>query len=148
MAAVGAAMIMNEHRERFDVSSVASNGAAARIGIFYVNRDARLKSVIYTPTGADYATATGATASYRRLTVVNGGTAGTGTTVLASLNPTASVASWGSRAFTLATTSATDTSATVASGGAFVISHSTVGGDLDDGTILRAGVITLVYESI
>lgn len=148
MSAVGAAMILNELRDAITVASVASDGAGARAGAIYVNRDVRIKSAVYVPTGGNNATKGTATtsASYRRLTLVNGGTAGTGTTVLASLNNTASLGSFGTSGFTLAGTAVASVSA--ASGEVIVLSHATVGTDQADATSLAAGVVWVTYETI
>lgn len=148
MSAVGAAMVLGEHPQHFmDNASVASNGANARLGQFYVSRDIRVKSAVWMPTGANQATVGTATtsATYRRLELYNGGTSGTVTATasrIGSLNLTASLASLGSRGFTI------DTTVTAASGSILYFSQSTVGGTDNDGTILAAGSISFVYETI
>lgn len=126
-------------------ASVASNGADARIqalGPFDFN--IKIKNVYWSPTGAAQNTAAG-TASYRRLSLYNGGTAGTVTATasrLGSANLNASIASHGSTSFTLAATP------TVASGGIIYLSHETVGGAETDSTPLRAGFFSLAYEIV
>jgi hypothetical protein len=149
MAAVGAAMIMNEHVEHINVASLASDGANARLGAILLRRDARIKSIAYIPTGADNALSAGTaitSASYRRITIVNGGTAGTGTTVLASINNTASVASFGTSGGSLTGTAVSQVSA--ASGEVLVLSQATVGAATANGTTMAAGVISITYETL
>ena len=88
-------------------ASVASDGAAAKvleIGAL-VNRapqNMRLVSAWWEPTGADSSAASAV--SYRTLNIVNGGADGTGTTVIASVNLTASQASNTQKALTLVAT--------------------------------------------
>lgn len=125
-------------------ASVASNGANGVLGhIGPFPYDIRLRNAWFTPTGADNAiTNTGATASHRRVRVLNGGTAGTGTALMASRNLTASAASLGPLALTV------DTAVTVPSGARLVVDQVTVGGALADGTTLAAGDLNLAYEII
>lgn len=126
-------------------ASVASNGANARIqALGPFEFDVQIRQVYWSPTGADQNTAA-QTASYRRLTLYNGGTAGTATATasrLGSANVNASLASHGTTTFTLAATP------TVASGGIIYLSHETVGGAHNDGTVLAAGFFTVAYEVI
>lgn len=147
MAAVGAAMIMNEHRDGpITFASVASNGASGVLGAVYVNRDVRVKSAVYVPNAnaATQGTAT-TSASYRRFSIINAGTGGAGTTVIGSLNMTASLGSFVGRGFTMAATNV----ATAASGEVVVLQQATIGGGAqDDGTTLQAGSLVLVYETI
>ncbi|MEK9722023.1 MAG: hypothetical protein VW405_00885 [Rhodospirillaceae bacterium] len=125
-------------------ASVASNGAVARLGpIGPFAHDIRVRSAWWTPTGADNSiTATNVSASYRVLSLVNGGTTGTGTTVVASLVNTATAASLAPIAMTVVTT------ATVASGAILYFSQATVGGALADGTTLAAGAFSVAFEVI
>lgn len=121
-------------------ASVASNGAdgsLGQIGPFPYN--IRVRSAWWTPTGADQGANT---ASYRQLSLRNGGTAGTGTAVVASLNLTASKASLAPAEMTV------DTTVTLASGAVLVASQATVGGTDATGTVLRAGQFALAYEII
>lgn len=147
--AAGVGMILNEHHLTISHASTASNGANARqvqFGPF--DRDIRVKKVYWSPTSANQATHGTATtsATYRRIELFNGGTAGTVSTSasrIASLNITASLAQYGTRAFTTV-----DTTLTVASGAVMYFSQSTVGGTDDDGTALAAGNISVTYETI
>lgn len=88
-------------------ASVASDGAAAsynNIGanIWRAPQNGRVDSIWWEPTGADSSAASAV--SFRTLTIRNGSSDGTGTTVLGSLVLSASLASNTTRAFTLATT--------------------------------------------
>jgi hypothetical protein len=125
-------------------ASAASNGANARLGqVGPFPFDIRLRAGWWSPTGAD-SDAT-STASYRRLSVYNGGSAGTGTATasrMASLNLTASQASLGAVAFVV------DSTVTAASGSILYFSQETVGGAESNGTVLRAGQAQLFYEII
>jgi hypothetical protein len=125
---------------RLDNASVASNGANALVGLVDIApSNARLRAAWWAPTGRDQGNNT---ASYRLLKVINGGTAGTGTAVVASLALSASKASLGPVAMTVVT------SATIASGAALYFSQETVGGTDATGTVLRAGSVRLSYEQI
>lgn len=120
-------------------ASVASNGAVGRlIEIGVAPHDCRVQAAWWTPTGADQGTA----ASYRNVKLINGGTAGTGTTVVASLALSASAASLTPRAMT------TVSSATIPAGAMIYASQDTVGGTDATGTVLRAGRFDLSYEVI
>lgn len=122
-------------------ASLASGGANAKldhIGPF--DHNIRVRSVYWQPTGADHAASQ--SASYRRLTLRNAGTAGTATAIIGSLNASATLASLGTRAFTV------DTAVTVASGQILVFSQETVGAAEANGTILVAGRFALSYEII
>ena len=122
-------------------ASVASNGAAARLdSLGPFDHNIRVRNVYWQPTAADHAMTS--TASYRQLTLRNGGAAGTGTAIIGSLNLTATLASLGVRAFTM------DSTATVASGAQIYLSHGTVGGDHANGSVLVAGRFALSYEVI
>lgn len=117
-------------------ASVASNGANAALrNIGALNWRApqalTIVSAYWEPTGADSAVTN--TASYRRLSLINAGAAGLGTTVLASVNLTATTASNTLRALTNVTTP------TVAAGEVVAASHATVGGAETNGTVLVAG---------
>lgn len=129
-----------EHVHAVANASVASNGANARvaaIGPFAHN--IRVQNFWWTPLGTDQA---GDTASYRRLTLVNGGAAGTDTVVLASLNLTASHASLGPVA------GAPVTAQTVASGTVLYLSQTSIGTASDAETVLVAGQAALAYEIV
>lgn len=130
--------------QAFTHASVASNGANARLGqIGPFAHDIRIRNAWWTPTGADNAATN--TASYRRLSLYNGGASGTATATanrLASLNLTASAASLAPRAMTV------DTTVTVASGSVLYASQETVGGASATNTQLEAGQFALAYEII
>ena len=139
------------HVEVPAIASVASNGAAARLGqIGPFGRDGRIKSVYWTPTGADQGANT---ASYRQIKVYNGGTAGTSTAtanILASFNFSASAASLKPVAGTVVyPASGTAASAgTFASGEILYYSQNTIGGDDATGTVLRAGQLKVIVEFV
>ena len=124
-------------------AAVASDGAGARLSQFGPFPFAiRVRNAWWSPTGADN---TVNTASYRRLSLYNGGAAGTGTLTasrMASLNLTASQASLGAQDMTAVT------AATAASGVVFYFSQETVGGDHATGTTLAAGQFSVAYEVI
>ncbi len=127
-------------------ASVASDGANAIVGSIGANcfrapRAMQLESAWWEPTGADN-TATPNTLSYRRVTVLDAGPNGAGTTVLASLDLTASLASNTTRAFSLIATP------TVPKGNVIAVQHATVGGAHSDGTVLRAGQFHLNWSPI
>lgn len=125
----------NRFRIEYHNATVASNGADARYAIMRAPANLKVTGAYWIPTSADQ---TGDASSYRRLAVVNGGTAGTATTIIASINITASKAS-----FSLNALSGT---ATVASGELLVFSHLTVGGAKDDETNLKAGMTQVEYQ--
>lgn len=126
----------------FTHASVASGGANARLGqVGPFAFDIRMRNVWWSPTGADHAATQ--SASYRRLSVYNGGTAGTATATasrMASLNNSASQASLGAVAFT------TDSAVTLSSGQIAFFSQETVGAADANGTVLVAGQFALAYE--
>ena len=133
----------NSFQLNFTNASVASDGANAVVAsaAFCAPADIKVKRAWYVP-WADAATKGTATtsATYKRINLLNGGTAGTATTIVASANITASIASRGSKAFTT-------TSNNTASGGEILyFSALTVGGTSNEGTILRAGVLQIEYE--
>lgn len=126
------------------VSSVASGGATGRIGQFGpFALDIRFRNVWYSPTSGDQSSTQ--TATYRRLSLFNGGTSGTATAAasrMASLNLSASQASLGAAAF------AVDTTQTLASGQIAYFSQDTVGGIDANGTVLQAGYFSVAYEVV
>lgn len=128
--------ILNTH------ASVASGGANALLGPQFgpFPFNIRVRNVWWTPTGGD--TSATKSATYRRLTLINGGTAGAGTTIIASLNQSATVASLVPASLTV------DTTATVASGNVLNFSQATVGGTDANGTVLLAGQFAISYEVI
>lgn len=125
-------------------AAVASNGANARIGqIGPFAHNVRVRNAWWTPISADQAATQSAT--YRRLTLYNGGTAGTATATgsrLASANMSASAASLGPVSMTV------DTTLTVSSGSIIYFSQETVGGTDANGTVLSAGQFAVAYEVI
>jgi hypothetical protein len=125
----------NVYREQHRQSSIASNGADAAITLFWAPQNIKVTAAYWTPYGEDQG---GHATSYRRVAVVNGGTAGTGTVVLASHNFTATVASKGKVSLS--------GTGTVASGNAVMFSYLTVGGTKDDETVLQAGAIQVEYQ--
>ena len=124
-------------------AAVASNGAGARLdtlGPFPF--DIRVRNAWWNAISADMAINT---ASYRRMSLYNGGATGTVTATasrMASLNITASVASFGASAFTVLT------AVTAASGEILYFSQETVGGDHNAGTALPTGQFSIAYEII
>lgn len=124
-------------------ASAASSGANAYLGQFGpFQHNVRVRNVAWAATSADQGANT---ASYRRLSLYNGGTAGTVTATasrIGSLNLSASQASRGTSAFTI------DTTVTVASGAILYFSQETVGGLDATGTVLQAGTLAVAYEII
>jgi hypothetical protein len=133
----------NYFHQVFTNASVASNGGNAVVAsaCFVAPNNIEVKRAWYAPwaNACTKGTAT-SSATYRRLTVVNGGSAGTGTTIMASANITASIASRGTKAFT------TTANNTANSGEILYFSQATVGGTCDDTTELQSGVLQLEYE--
>jgi hypothetical protein len=141
MADPGQARAYAEWAVNGSITNAASNGATARTAPFAAfHRDYRPTVFYFSPTGAD---ATGSsTATYRQLLVLNGGTSGTGTQVLASLNLVASLASWGTRAFTV------NTSVTVASNSVIYFKQTTVGSGDHANCVMPAASIFGAVEFI
>lgn len=79
-------------------------------------------------------------ASYRRMNLINGGTAGSGTVIMASINATASAGATTTRAF------ATTANNTAPAGAILLASHLTVGAATADGTDMAAGFVEIAYE--
>ncbi len=124
------------------VASVASNGAGASARLaFRAPQAVRITHAWWQPDTVAQATAS-ASASYRRLSLINGGQGLAGTTVLGSLNLSTSLQSLATRAFTLASTP------TLAAGDTLIFSHASVGGDNAEGTVLRAGTLFVGYRPI
>jgi len=127
----------------FTNASVASNGGNAVIAsaAMVAPNDMKVTNAWFIP-WADQSTKGTATtsATYKRITLVNGGTSGTGTAIMASCNLTASVASRGSKAFS------TTASNTMSAGEMFYFSALTVGGTSNDGTTLQSGVLQVEYQ--
>lgn len=128
------------------VAAVASNGAGALIAGQVFIAPAAMKIVsawAMNISASDVTKGTATTsASYRRMTLVcNTAAAGTGTHVMASLNATASAASWDTRAFTVV-------ASTIPAGGVVQISHLTVGAETGDGTDMAARAVHIAYELV
>ena len=124
---------------RANHASAASNTANGRIiPLGIAPHNLRVRAAWWTPTGADQGTA----ASYRNLTIVNGGTAGTGTASVASKVGSASAASLVPVAMTV------DSTVTVPAGAMLYASQVTVGGTDATGTAIAAGDFDLSYEVI
>lgn len=128
------------------VAAVASNGAGALITgeVFVAPKDCKIVSAwAMNQSASDVTKGTGtSSASYRRMTLVaNTAAAGTGTHVVASLNATASAASWDTRGFTVI-------ASTVPAGGVVRMSHLTVGADTGDGTDMAARTVVVAYELV
>lgn len=128
-------------------ASVASNGASSRLGQFLVPHanGIRVKNFFYSPTGANNAAQGTATtsASYRRISLMNGGTSGTSTPRIASINMTASAASLSSGYSAVSV----DTTVTAASGAVLYVTQDTFGGThASDATQIQAGQLAILYE--
>lgn len=127
-------------------ASVASNGASATYGGAGVAVKWRapvackLKAAYWEPNGAD--SDANNTASYRNLSLIDGGADATGTASLASLSLTATLASDTQRALTLAA------SPTLDAGDVVYASQTTVGGAHATGTLLVAGAFHFDYFPI
>lgn len=128
------------------VAAIASNGANAKPGAvgFVAPANLRLLSAWKHNISANEVTAGTAisSASYRRHVIGNGGSAGTATTILASLNATSSAAASGSRAFSV------DSTVTVAAGDIIHYSQLTVGAATADGTDAAACALQIAYQLI
>ena len=124
-------------------AAIASGGANAVLAQSYFVAPANLAvlSVFRVATANEATVGTAvSSASYRRFNVVNGGSAGTGTTIMASQNNTASTAAGGSKAF------ATTANSTMAAGEIGYISHLTVGAATLDGTDAAASTFSLYFR--
>lgn len=128
------------------VAAIASNGANAKLGAVGFVAPANLRILSAWKHNLSAAEVTAATsissASYRRHVIGNGGSAGTATTILASLNATSSAAASGSRAFTV------DSTLTVAAGEIIHYSQLTVGAATADGTDAAACGLQIAYQLI
>ena len=126
------------------VAAVASNGAGAIIETakFVAPANLLILSAWRCNISASDVTVGTATssASYRRVNILNGGTAGSGTTIMASLNATASAASITTRAF------ATTANNTCTAGAIIYASHLTVGAATADGTDMAASTLHFAYR--
>ena len=125
-------------------ASVASNGASASFNAIGANvwrapQAGVIDNAHWEPTGADAAGTSAA--SFRTLTIRNGGSSGTGTTVLASLVLSASLASNTIRAFTVGS------AATFAAGDVICAHQAATGTDAED-TVLVAGRFQANWRAI
>ncbi len=141
-------------------AAVASGGAGARLGQFGpFAHPLRIRNVWYTPTGADNAATQ--TATYRRLSLYNGGTSGTSTLSasgtgtnsgfqgrVASLNLNSTASSGSQTPIPFTVVDATGTTLTLASGVVLYFSQETVGGTDANGTVLPAGQFAVAYEVV
>jgi len=126
-------------------ASVASNGAGAAIRAIGVGNWRAPQNITIVDAWMEHTGADGGaqnSASYRRLTLIDAGSAGAGTTVLGTLNLTSSQASNTTRAFTMVDRNS------VSKGNIVAFSHATVGGAHSDGTVLVAGQIHYTYRPI
>lgn len=126
-------------------ASVASNGANAAIRAIGADnwRAPQACTIVeawWEPTGADSAVTN--TSSYRTLTIINAGSSGTGTTVLASVANNTSQASNTLKAMTVVANNS------VSQGQVVAFSHATVGGAETNGTVLVAGNGHFTYRPI
>lgn len=128
------------------VAALASNGADALLldTMFVAPFDLTVNAVSRTAqaTAVTVGTAT-SSASYRRFNLVNLGSAGTGTTVIASQNNTASNA-----ATALTGAFALTTNNTVSAGEIIACSHLSVGAATANGTDAAAGNFILSYSRL
>lgn len=134
------------HAPEIAQASIASNGAAAVLGYFGpFAQDIRVRNVFWTPTVASQAATQ--SASYRLVSLYNGGTAGTATATsarVANFSASATIASLTPTPFTVV--DATGTTQTIASGSLLYFSQTTVGGNDANGTVLVAGNLSMEYE--
>lgn len=130
-------------------AALASDGGSAAYGIgteaqrFRAPQACVIIGVDWEPTGANQVASTAA--SYRRFTAYNASTDGSGTAVLASMNLSVSLASNAVRALTLQSATA---SLTVAAGEIVAVSHITVGGNHNQGTVVVAGAAHIKFRPI
>lgn len=128
-------------------AAVASNGAGAILENMMFVAPAALKVVSawrvnISASDVTKGTAT-SSASYRRMNLIaNTAAAGSGTTIVASLNATASAASKVARSF------AAVAGLTVPAGGIILASHLTVGAETGDGTDMAANIVEIAYELV
>ena len=124
-------------------AAVASNGANAVVDGSYcvAPQPVKVLSVFKVATANEVTAGTAvSSASYRRFQLCNGGSAGTATTIMASLNNTASTAAGGSKGFV---TTANNTATT---GDILYVSHLTVGAATANGTDAAAGPLLMVVQ--
>ena len=131
-------------------AALASNGGSAVYGVGNVVQQIRAPQAMfiigadYEPYGAD--DAPDQSASYRRYSIINGGTGGAGTDVLGSLNLSATLASNATRAFTM---QAGGTSVQTVSKGEIIYANQvTIGGDHSVGTVNAAARIWIHWRPI
>lgn len=120
----------------YEVQAIASNGGAAAYALFVAPQAMRVTAFWYCPDSGDQAITASDSASYRRLTIIDGGAAGTGTVVMGTLNLQTSVASKGYADGTMATTPVT-----LDAGDVVLFSQGSVGGNHNVNTVLAKGKI-------
>ncbi|MCR4341031.1 MAG: hypothetical protein NUW01_14210 [Gemmatimonadaceae bacterium] len=128
-------------------ASVASNGAGAILPdpVFVAPGNIKVLSAWRVNiSGSDVTKGTATTStSYRRMNLIANVTgAGSGTTIVASLNATASAASKVSRAFAVTTDN------TMPAGAVVLASHLTVGAETAEGTDMADNIIEIAYEAL
>lgn len=129
-------------------AALASNGGSAVYGVGNVVQQIRAPQAMfvigadYEPYGADEAASS--LTSYRRYTLINGGTAGAGTTVLGSLNLSATLASNNTRALTMQTGGTSVQN--VSEGEIIYYNQATIGGDHSVGTVNKAARIHIHWR--
>lgn len=126
-------------------AAIASGGANGRlVNGFVAPGNLRILAAWRHNLGADEVTAGTAvsSASYRRLMLRNGGSAGTATVILASSNAQTSAASLGSRGFSLVATP------TASQGDILYFDHLTVGAATANGTDMASGILQVSYQLI
>lgn len=134
------------------LASFASLSSAAAVGVLppYFGpfaHNIRIRNVWFTPTAANNSATQ--SASYRLLSLYNGGTAGTATATgarVANYSASATLASLAPVAFNIV--DATGTTQTIASGSILYFSQTTIGAADSNGTVLVAGNLTLAYEVV
>ncbi len=128
------------------VASGGSNAILPDVGwvvpLAYTNGITIVEAYRQNISASDVTTGTAtSSASYRRVNLITNVTGtGSGTTIIASQNATASLASLVTRAFAVTTAS------TVAAGALILASHLTVGAATADGTDMAASIFELVYQ--
>ena len=133
-------------------ASVASNGANATFGgagavaKWRAPVDCKIVAAFWEAEGAD--TATNDTASFRTLSLIDGGADATGTDVIATLNLTATLGSNEQRPMTLATNGTYPDGVPLDAGDCVYASHITVGAARAADTLLAAGSFRFHYMPV
>lgn len=143
-----ASAILKQHVGRLGTTAaIASNGSDAilpDVGFVAPANLVILSAWKLNMTASDVTKGTATTsASYRRFNlIVNTAGTGSGTTIVASMNATASLASLVTRAF------AADSTLTVPAGAILLCSHLTVGAATADGTDAAAAIFEIAYQYV